>query len=83
MASVAIATAAASGHTVLVSGVAAKQIRTHAFVYQLSGTTAVTFKSGSTALSGAMAGVSGSVVASAYSPEVEPAPTVRGGCRRR
>src|SRR5262245_32385304 len=68
MPSALIANAAASGDTTLVAGAAGKQIRVHSFVYQLSGTTAVKFKSGSTDLTGAMAGVNGNVVAQGFDP---------------
>jgi hypothetical protein len=51
--------AAASGDTTLLACIAGKRYCVHSFIYQLGGSASVTFKSVSTALTGAMPGVSG------------------------
>jgi hypothetical protein len=65
--SVAINTAT-SGDNVLLGAQAGHRYRVHSFIYQLGGTATVTFKSGATALTGALPGVVNNVVAAPYDP---------------
>jgi hypothetical protein len=66
--SISIDNAGASGDTVLLGGQAGVRYRIHGFFFQCGGTTNVQFKSGSTALCGALPNVANSVVSSAYDP---------------
>ena len=68
MSVVSIDNAAASGDTVLLGGQAGQRYRIHSYVFETGGTTNITIKSGTTALTGAMPNDVNTGISSPWSP---------------